>query len=306
MKTQSKASKLILFALILLLSSLLFAGETSAAPGKQTVINDTFNSAALDENAWIKYGDETKVELADYGGALQMYNGLFARACVWMGIGTTAAKAGAGMAGGYTMELVFSLDCNPGDWLGIYVGLSTTDLNFQTIRGGMEGNAGNIITIDNSKFANYSDNGMLVGDIVEKTMKNDGTPYKLKLEFVKEASYAASYADIYLADYNPDEQQPYVKLGTLAGISVDGYFGFGSASSGQVTVSGLKISQDGRTVYEPDLKEDILDFIYGSRPLDAAKQFRIWNSFDGEYKYMFKTGQVSALKIQGGAGENAL
>ncbi|GHU99000.1 hypothetical protein FACS1894211_03670 [Clostridia bacterium] len=272
---------------------------------RSAVFSDDFKAATLDSSKW---SASDGVTLNDLGGALQMRAGQFQSVAAWMGNNVGANGKGTPLSGNYTLECVVTMKSAPGEWMAIYSGMSSCDLNFQTIKGDVAGATGNVLIITESTIKNYTDNASRqLGDTLNVSFKKDRTPYKLKIDYHKGASYADNYADVYSAVYNPYDQGAYVKLGTLSGgIAIDGYFGFGSMSTaGVYTVSQLKITQGAATVFQSEFRANVIDFIYGSQPTDTTKAFRVWCTYANQFAEMYTTGVQQSVRLESAAATDA-
>ena len=286
------------------LSVPLFATErqASAAVDKSVLVQDNFNYETLPADVWEATGEGVGLNALD--GALQFNGSTFDKVAVWMGNNVTDTESGTPVTGSYTLEAVISRDDTDGSqWLAIYSGLSTCDLNFMTIRNDMEGQYGNAFVFDNGGIGNYTNNGQLIGSKLKITMKSDGTPYYVKMDFVKAETMSENTVTISYAEYDAETGAPAGELksaGTLTHLSVDGYFGFG-ATAKAATFSHLKVTQGAEVVYENDFRGDVVDHIYAARPQDKTKAFRFWNQTEGQYANVCKSGPTSSVKVEGGS-----
>lgn len=309
----------VLLSLLLLCSLFLsipngYVGD--AARTKESAFSDDFNSSVLNTDNWTA-SSATDAAVKDYGGAIQMVNGQFSPACNWMGLNNSAASDGKGtpLTEDYILEMTISRDCNPSDWFGLYIGLDSPDQNFTTITG----QPGNVLVFTDSSINNYNGFGTqpkegnvtiaLEGD---KAMTSDGTMYAVKVvtHIKKTASATGDFpensADIFIAPM-PESGEPAYgeKVGTIDNLSLAGYFGFGSLSTGTVTVSGIKVTDgaSGDVLYTPkgDLKGDCIDFMEGASQADPQKEFRMWQSADLRLEGSYFTGPLGKARVANGA-----
>jgi hypothetical protein len=291
------------------------AKQTYAVTTKTVDITDNFGGDAINTEYWQTSGGVTHSTLM---GALQITNGAFNKAAMWMGSNVAQSSDGKGtpITGSYTMELIMSRYTGSGDWIAVYTGCATPDQDFQKVTGtgswngtAFDGSQGSILVFNSSGVINYygSPGTTEVSGPVPFTFKNDGRPYKFKLEFNKHvADPTQNSVKISMAEYSSTINNPYVEKGTLTNVCVDGYFGFGSMSTGVATVSALKVTQGPTTVFENDFSGEAIDYIYGDKSADKTKHFRVWSTTAAEFAEMFKTGALKAVSVEGGADENAL
>lgn len=291
-----------------LCGNVLFSGgkNAEASSRKETAFSDNFNAATIDVEKWDIDGS---VEVSSGGGAIQIESGEFSSAVNWVGkdFDGTGGKA---LTDDYTIEFTLSRNMGASEWAAFYIGLDSFDLNFLTI-GDTSGIYGNVLVIHNSALVNYkamdviaTENGQL--SQIPLSMKNDGTVYALKFVCDVGEQLVDNKADFYYCEYDPtQEEQSYgEKKGTLTGLSLKGYFGFGSMSSGGIAnIGNIKITDQDGIFWQPahNLEDDAIDMIYGAAPADATKEFRLWNSFKGEKADRYRTGIVAEAVI----GENS-
>lgn len=275
----------------------------ASAAIKTTAVSENFNAETLDSSLWESSGDNAALQ--DYGGAIQILSGEFAPAINWMG-----QSGNRGLETDYVLEMVISREMASGSWLAIYIGLDSFDLRFNTI-GDTQGCYGNALVVNSSGLVNYTKMGVIATNTdgtsgsIKFSMKSDGSRYAVKIVAKIGATMADNALDFYIA---PEGEDYGAKKGTLTGLSLKGYFGFGSMSTGIATVSKIKISergaddQPGALIWEPkdDLKTPNIDHIYGSASADETKEFRMWNSYAGEYADRYTNGPLSSVRITNG------
>lgn len=275
---------------------------------KTTAIADNFNAEAIDENKWdVSDG----VEIQSYGGALQIYSGEFSPCITWLG---TKFSEGLeiGLEDDYVLEFVMSRDA--ASWISVFVGLDTYDLSFSTI-GEADGIYGNALVISNGGLVNYTKMAGIAqamdgsGDSkLSFGMYDDGTRYAVKLVCDVDEDMSKNKLDFYYckvdeAKLAAGEAQEYgEKVGTIDNVSLKGYFGFGSMSTGGTAyISDIKVSDfNGELIWKSksDLKESAIDHIYGSSAADLSKEFRLWNSYAGEKVNKYTNGLIGEVRLK--------
>lgn len=277
--------------------------NADASSLKTKAFADNFNADVLDEEKWQTSGT---VGINSFGGAIQITNGEFAPAVNWLGKDFDG-KVGIPLSDDYSIEFTLSRTMGAAEWVAFYVGLDTFDLDFSRI-GDVTGTYGNALVINNNSLVNYKAMGVIAQEngkpsAINISMKNDGTVYSLKFVCDVAENMADNKADLYLCEYDPaTENQAYgEKKGTLTGLSLKGYFGFGSMSSGGVANIGhIRVTdKDGNLFWKPahDLNNDAIDMIYGSQPADATKEFRLWNAYKDQKAEKYRTGTVAEVKL---------
>ena len=281
--------------------------NVNASSAKIQSISDDFNAKSLDTEIWETTGNAC---VKSSGGAIQITNGEFAAAVNWMGKDFDG-KVGIPLVDDYSIEFTLSRTMGASEWVAFYIGLESFDLNFSSI-GNVSGNYGNALVIHNNMLVNYSAMAVIAEENgkpsqIPVSMKNDGTVYALKFVCDVAEDKADNKADLYLCEYDPEaEVQAYgEKKGTLTGLSLKGYFGFGSMSSGgTANIGHIKVTDaSGNLIWKPanDLENDDIDMIYGAQAADATKEFRLWNSYKDEKKDKYRTGVVAEAQL----GENS-
>lgn len=277
--------------------------NADASSLKTEAFADNFNADVLNEEKWQTNGN---VGINSFGGAIQITNGEFASAVTWMGKDFDG-EAGTPLSDDYSIEFTLSRTMGASEWVAFYIGLDSFDLNFSTI-GDTTGSRGNALVINNNSLVNYKSMGVIAQEngkdsAINISMKNDGTVYSLKFVCDVAENIAENKADLYLCEYDPTaEQQAYgEKKGTLTGLSLMGYFGFGSMSSGgTANIGHIRVTDaDGNLLWKPehDLADDAIDMIYGAQKADATKEFRLWNSYKDEKAGKYRTGIVAEVKL---------
>lgn len=329
--------KLINAVLILMIAiPVLFTAGANAATEVVTLISDNFNASALDGDLW-ETSSQTNAGIKDYGGALQIVNGDFATSVGWKGLRASANSNGIGngLSGDYTLELTISRDMLPTQWLAVYIGMDDAAKRFNGMQDS-DGARGSILVFNSATITHYVGQGVLatassqvvaLGDedakanavstfnIPElKQMKSDGTRYRLKFvaHFGEEAKYRRynNKLDVYIApepeDMSTGEIDYGDKVATIYYVNVEGYFGFGSMSSGTATISDIKVTDaaSGNVLYTPagGLKTPTVEHIVGSGSSEYKNyEFRVWNTQSGQYSKNYYNGPLGVLLIKDGA-----
>ena len=318
-KVKSGMLVAVVMAMSLLVSIILLVVNpfnANAARNKTNAFQDDFNAAQLNTENW-KTSSAADANVKNYGGAIQMVNGQFSPACNWMGLNNSQDPngMGQGLSEDYILEMNISRDCNPSDWFGLYIGLNSPDQNFTTI----DMQPGNVLVMTDDAINNYCGfgkqptSGNITINIPEgKTMRSDGTMYSLKVvTHIKTTSsdtgdFPDNSVDIYLAP-TPESGEPEYgeKIGTIENVSLTGYFGVASMSTGVVTVSKIKVTDQktGEVLYTPkdDLTGDCIDFMQGASLPDKNKEFRMWTSADMQLKDSYFSGPLGTARITNGA-----
>lgn len=267
---------------------------------------DNFDAETIDAEKWQTSGD---VGINSFGGAIQITNGEFAPAVNWLGKDFDG-KTGIALSDDYSIEFTLSRTMGASEWVAFYIGLDSFDLSFSKI-GDTAGTFGNALVMHNSALVNYKAMGVIATEggkpsSIGISMKNDGTVYSLKFVCDVDEDMAKNKADLYLCEYDPNaENQNYgEKKGTITGLSLKGYFGFGSMSTGgTANIGHIRVfDKDGNLFWKPahDLTDDTIDMIYGAQAADASKEFRLWNSYKDEKAEKYRTGLIAEAKL----GEN--
>lgn len=275
---------------------------------KTTAISDNFNAETIDGEKWEISGG---TEVQSYGGALQIHNGEFSPCITWLG---TKYSEGLeiGLEDDYVLEFVMSRDAAA--WISVFVGLDTFDLSFSTI-GEQKGVYGNALVIGDNGLVNYTKMAGIAqaldgsGDSqLSFGMQNDGTRYAVKLVCDVDEDMSKNKLDFYYckvdeAKREAGEAQEYgEKVGTIDNVSLKGYFGFGSMSTGGTAcISDIKVSNpNGELIWKSrsDLKEAAIDHIYGSAAADLSKEFRLWNSYAGEKTEKYSNGPIGEIRLK--------
>ena len=303
---KKKISIVIAFVILVMAVVSIIEIPTNASSIKSVAIADDFNTGSINSEAWTSEGD---VSVKDLGGALQIYEGEFAPCVTWLGTDFSAG-VDMGLTESYNLEFVASRDMAASSWASIFVGLDTIDLSFAQIAE-EEGLYGNALVWSGNGIANYCKMGVIAKNsdgtdsVVNFPTKSDGTKYAVKLAATVGASKAENKLDIYYAEWNEGVDKTDYKLaGTMTGLSLKGYFGFGSmAPGGTVLISNIKVTKpDGTLIWQPkeNLENDDIDYIYGSNAADTSKEFRLWNSYKDEKIGKYRTGKVASAEIKNG------
>lgn len=281
--------------------------QVSASSIKTTAIADNFNSESLNADKWSVSGGTA---LQSYGGALQIYGGDFSSSVTWLG---TAFEDGLeiGLNDDYTLEFIISRESV--SWIAVYVGLDSIDLNFTTI-GDEVGVFGNALVMNGSSLENFTKMGIVADKLdgsgpskLNVPMTNDGQRYAIKLVCDVGETIADNRLDFYYTEVDEakrlaGESQDYVKVGTLDNVSLKGFFGFGSMSTGGMAcISDIKVTDvNGELIWKSktDLKGDVIDHIYGSTAADKSKEFRVWNSFAGQKAENYFSGEIANVHVK--------
>ncbi|MBR2968306.1 MAG: hypothetical protein IKC36_00515 [Clostridia bacterium] len=302
-----------LCAIAIAISLLAFAevgktGKVEASSIKTTAIADNFNADALDTDKWSVSGG---TEAQSYGGALQFYGGDFSSCVTWLGTGF-ADGLEIGLIDDYNLEFIVSRDAV--SWIAVYVGLDSFDLNFTTI-GEEPGVYGNALVMNGASLENYTKMGVVANKLdgtgpskLNVPMANDGTRYAIKLacdvgEAIEDNRLDFYYCEVDEAKRVAGEAQDYVKVGTIDNVSLKGYFGFGSMSTGGMAcISDIKVTDaNGELIWKSksDLKDNVIDHIFGSASADKSKEFRLWNSYAGQKINNYFSGPIGNVKVNG-------
>ena len=278
----------------------------NASSTKSIAIADDFNSGSIDREAWITEGDVT---VKDSGGAIQITGGEFASCVTWLGTDFSAG-VDLGLSESYNLEFVASREMPASSWLSIFVGLDSIDLSFASISE-EEGLYGNALVWNGSGIANYCKMGVLAKNsdgtdsVVNFSTKSDGTKYAVKFAATVGNSKENNKLDIYYSEWSEEQTNiRYTHAGTMTGLSLKGFFGFGSMSTGGTAlISNIKVTKpDGTIIWQPkeNLENQDIDHIYGSNAADTSKEFRVWNSYAGEKAEKYKTGKMASIQIKNG------
>lgn len=274
--------------------------QVEASSIKTSAVADNFNSATLDGEKWETAG---QTALQSYGGALQLYGGDFATCVAWLGSGFDQGLE-IGLVDDYNLEFVVSRESV--GWVAVYVGLDTFDLNFTTI-GEEAGVYGNALVMNGASLENYTKMDTVVSTL-NVPMKNDGTRYAIKFACDVGETIADNKLDFYICEVDEEklvlgEAQPYTKIGTIDNVSLKGYFGFGSMSTGGMAcISNIKVTDaTGELIWKSktNLTGDVIDHIYGAVPADKTKEFRVWNSYAGEKSKNYFSGEIGQVRVNG-------
>lgn len=285
-------------------------GTALAERAKTSVLADDFNAQSLNASVW-ETTDEANAGVRDYGGALTMRNSDYTHAVNWMGYHTTASGED-GMQQDYSLELILTRECLPGNWAAIYLGLESADKGGNEIDEGSNGSRGYMLVINDNSAKLYTNSTLKsTDDVIDPKLTADGTRYAIKI-VTHIGGQGTDTLDLYTVKAPDDPEQPidYGQMkgsigvsGSISHIDLRGLFGFGAlmGPNDKATFSKVKVTE-GEKTWSPkdDFKTPDIDYIYGSQAADYSKEFRNWNSYKDQHVDMYFNGPVGKLHVANG------